>query len=253
MLARSLFALQRIVAPPPVRAAMTSRRMATTPKPIVVDAVGEHRSTLLFFHGLGDSGAGFLDVAEYLGTKLPHTRFVLPTAPTQPVSINMGAQMPSWYDIRGLSDRDLEDFEGLERSMATVHELIALERERVACENIAVGGFSQGGALSLYAAYQYAHGLAAVVALSAYLPLKDKWLRRIEPANAQTKAFIGHGMDDPMVAVDLAHRTKAVLEGANIPVEMHVYDGLPHSVCVEEIDELARFLGGALPGANSKL
>ena len=33
---------------------------------------------------------------------LPNTRFVLPTAPVQPVTLNGGMAMPSWYDIAGL-------------------------------------------------------------------------------------------------------------------------------------------------------
>ena len=28
-------------------------------------------------------------------------KFILPTAPTQPVTLNMGMAMPSWYDIIG--------------------------------------------------------------------------------------------------------------------------------------------------------
>ena len=33
--------------------------------------------------------------------KHPHTKFVLPTAPRQPVTINRGAIQFSWFDIEG--------------------------------------------------------------------------------------------------------------------------------------------------------
>lgn len=36
----------------------------------------------------------------------------LPTAPTQPVSLNGGMAMPSWYDIQGLGDRADEPCHG---------------------------------------------------------------------------------------------------------------------------------------------
>jgi Phospholipase/Carboxylesterase len=29
--------------------------------------------------------------------KMPYAKFILPTAPTQPVTMNMGMSMPSWY------------------------------------------------------------------------------------------------------------------------------------------------------------
>ena len=44
-------------------------------------------------------------VALQLCASLPWTRWVLPTAPMQPVTLNGGIEMPSWYDIEGLTDR----------------------------------------------------------------------------------------------------------------------------------------------------
>lgn len=59
-------------------------------------------ATLFFLHGLGDSSAGWQDVAEMLSQRpsLSHVRFVLPNAPIQPVTLNMGMPMPSWFDSR---------------------------------------------------------------------------------------------------------------------------------------------------------
>jgi hypothetical protein len=33
---------------------------------------------------------------------LPHLKVILPTAPTQPVTMNMGHPMPAWYDLVGM-------------------------------------------------------------------------------------------------------------------------------------------------------
>lgn len=59
-------------------------------------------ATLFFMHGLGDSSAGWSDVAQMLSQRpsLSHVRFVLPNAPIQPVTLNMGMPMPSWFDSR---------------------------------------------------------------------------------------------------------------------------------------------------------
>jgi pimeloyl-ACP methyl ester carboxylesterase len=52
-------------------------------------------ATLIFAHGLGDSGAGWYDVAQMLSARpnLRHVRFVLPNAPMQPVSLNFGQKV----------------------------------------------------------------------------------------------------------------------------------------------------------------
>lgn len=76
---------------------------------------GPATATLIFAHGLGDtgeqddgrrfvgldlnvnlsSGAGWYDVAQMLSRRpsLKHVRFVLPNAPVQPVSLNMGMKV----------------------------------------------------------------------------------------------------------------------------------------------------------------
>ena len=42
-------------------------------------------------HGLGDTAMGWLDTVRFaIAPRLPHVRFVLPTAPRQPVTVNGG-------------------------------------------------------------------------------------------------------------------------------------------------------------------
>ncbi|CAJ1363079.1 unnamed protein product, partial [Effrenium voratum] len=81
-------------------------------------------SCVVLLHGLGDTAEGWLGGAHHLAASLPETRFVLPTAPTQPVSLNGGMPMPSWYDIRGLGERSDEPCDGIEESRQRVEQLI---------------------------------------------------------------------------------------------------------------------------------
>ena len=57
-------------------------------------------ATVFLLHGLGDTAQGWFDVAKMLGRSqaLQHVRFVLPTAPMKPVTINMGMRMTAWFD-----------------------------------------------------------------------------------------------------------------------------------------------------------
>ena len=71
---------------------------------IVIQPSKPHTATVLFLHGLGDTGYGWQDAFEAIKHLLPYTKFILPSAPMQPVTLNMGMTMPSWFDIRSLND-----------------------------------------------------------------------------------------------------------------------------------------------------
>merc|ERR1712183_121000 len=100
---------------------------------------------MFLLHGLGDTAAGWADAAVHFSAHLPHVKFVLPTAPVQPVTLNGGMEMPSWYDIKGLGQRSEEPCHGLDESRQKVCRLIEEELTMgVAHRRIVLGGFSQG-------------------------------------------------------------------------------------------------------------
>ena len=106
---------------------------------------------LIIMHGLGDTADGFFDVANMWSRSLPHVKFILPTAPTTPVTMNMGMAMPSWYDIAGLDERTNEVCEGITESRERIRRILEEENEGgLPYSRMAVSGFSQGGALSLF-------------------------------------------------------------------------------------------------------
>ena len=58
--------------------------------------------------------------------------------------------MPAWYDITGFTLQSREDLAGLELSQLAIEKLIEHEiAQGIPPERIILGGFSQGGALSL--------------------------------------------------------------------------------------------------------
>ena len=99
-------------------------------------------------------------MARMLGRNqaLQHVRFVLPTAPTQPVTVNMGMSMTSWFDLYSLTDLEQgEDEAGMLSSVSSVMKLVEQETDgsapglnghRVPMSRIVLAGFSQGGAIA---------------------------------------------------------------------------------------------------------
>lgn len=86
--------------------------------------------------------------------------------------------MPSWFDIRHLDKLDNsenDDEQGMLETLKSVDELIQAEVDSGIPENrIVLGGFSQGGAISVLNMLTTKRKLAGVVALSTWVPLNHK-------------------------------------------------------------------------------
>jgi len=221
---------------------------------LIVPALKKHTSTVIVAHGLGDSGAGWKFLADEFRRKgkFPETKFIFPNAPNIPITINMGMRMPGWYDIADFSDlaNRSDDETGIVRSQKVFHNLIAEEiKNGIPTERIVLGGFSQGGAMSLMAGTTAPTKLGGIFGLSCYLLLKDK-LRSMIPAdspNKDTPIFMGHGDADQVVRHAWGKATAEQLSEWGWKVDFRTYRGLPHSADPEEIDDLEKYLSARIP------
>lgn len=57
------------------------------PTPLYFESKTKHTATVIILHGLGDTANGWSSFAPMLQMKLPHVKFVFPTAPTVSQSI----------------------------------------------------------------------------------------------------------------------------------------------------------------------
>eukprot|EP00585_Thalassiosira_rotula_P005416 CAMPEP_0196138026 /NCGR_PEP_ID=MMETSP0910-20130528/5816_1 /TAXON_ID=49265 /ORGANISM="Thalassiosira rotula, Strain GSO102" /LENGTH=282 /DNA_ID=CAMNT_0041398579 /DNA_START=57 /DNA_END=905 /DNA_ORIENTATION=- len=208
-------------------------------------------ATVIICHGLGDTSEGFYDVAQHLSSKLPHAKFVLPTAPTQKVTMNMGMAMPSWYDIVGLDKRSNEFCKGIEESQSRLIKLVQNEIDvGISHNRIVLAGFSQGGALSLYTGMQLDMPLAGIVVMSGYLPHESGF--KITAGLEGTPIWHGHGVVDPLVKMQAAMESEsAVKKMGATNYTLKPYAGLAHSVNPSEITDVLAFLERVLPPDDS--
>ena len=198
-------------------------------------------------HGLGDTNMGWLDVAGMWHQSLPHVKFILPNAPTAPVTLNGGMQMPSWFDIASLDELTGQQYTGLDGAAKVVESLI---QEEVAAgiphDRIVVGGFSQGGALSLFAGLQYPARLAGICVLSGWLAGEDKF--SLAPEAVDTPVGHFHGVVDPVVRIEYGRESmRRVREQGIQNYHMKEYPDLPHSASMEEIEDVTAWLKDKLP------
>lgn len=203
--------------------------------------------SVIWLHGLGADGHDFEPIVPELG--LPSdkpVRFIFPHAPMRPITINNGMVMRGWYDIYdvplNMDESREQDRQGLEESAAIVRELIDQENNRgIPTENIILAGFSQGGAIALFAGLRLQQKLAGIIALSTYLPDHTTTETERAQANVATPIFIGHGTDDPIVPIRFGKLSEEILTGLGYAVSWHSYP-MPHSVHPIEIRNIGEFI-----------
>lgn len=205
------------------------------------------RASVIWLHGLGANGYDFLPIVEELqGAHLPATRFIFPHAPEQPVTLNNGHIMPSWYDITGLYQGAPEDAAGLYESMRYVESLITQEIARgIAPRYIVLAGFSQGGNVALNCALRYPEPLAGALILSSYLGIKEQLATQASAANRALPIFMAHGTQDDIVPLALAKASRETLLNLGYAVAWHRYP-MAHTVCAAEVAAIGQWLGEVL-------
>lgn len=195
-------------------------------------------------------------IAGYLHTSsFGHVKFVLPNAPVSPVTLNGGMAMPSWYDITSLDERAGQPCTGIEDSKAAITALIEEEvANGIPLSRIVVGGFSQGGAMSLYAGLQYPATLAGVLVMSGYLPKSEGFA--VSDAAKRTPVAHFHGAADPTVKPEWARKSVELVKAAGVEeYTLTEYEGMGHSSSQEEIADVSAWLSRVLPpldGAGAK-
>ena len=205
------------------------------------------QASVIVLHGLGADGNDFVPVAQSLDLSLiGPVRFVFPSAPVMPVSLNGGYRMRAWYDIfPPTADADMlrrEDEPGLRASQALIQQLIDREAALgVPAHRVVLMGFSQGCAMTLMTGLRAPQRLAGLAGLSGYLPLAATTAAERSEANRQTPVFLAHGTEDPMVTIDRGEATRDALLALGQQVDWHTYP-MEHSVCPEEVDDLNRWL-----------
>ena len=205
--------------------------------------IGSENSThsIIWLHGLGADGHDFEPIVDEL--TLNHSvRFIFPHAPSMPVTVNNGFNMPAWYDIKSAQIDNLQDAAGIKKSQQSVLALIEREIGRgVKSSNIIIAGFSQGGAIALHTALRYEKPLAGIMGLSTYLPLVDTVKDEANKENHDTPILLAHGAHDPVIPFALAEKTNMTLNQFGYTTELYSYE-MEHSVCPEEIDMISDWI-----------
>lgn len=211
---------------------------------LIVEAQQPADACVIWLHGLGAGRTDFEPVAHMLQPQLPSVRFILPQAPDQPVTINGGMSMPSWYDILAISPgKRAINSEQLEASSEKLIRTIEAQRDSgIDPKRIFLAGFSQGGAVVLHAAFlRWQQPLGGVLALSTYAPTFED---ASKPAHSYPTLCM-HGRYDGVVPMPMGQAVHQQLTQWDIPATWQDYP-MQHEVCHEQIIEIGHWLHAQL-------
>jgi len=202
-------------------------------------AAGEPSGLLVLHHGRGADEHDLLGLADVLD---PGRRLHVVT-PRGPLTLP-GWPGHHWYVVERVGYPDHDSFHTAYGRLAELHDEL-WQRTGVAAERTVLGGFSMGSVMS------YALGLGAerpapagILAFSGFVPVVEGW----EPdlaARRDVRAFIAHGRNDPIMAIDFARRARELLEGASLDVAYYESD-VAHQIDPAHIPSAVEWLEATL-------
>lgn len=216
---------------------------------LTVSPVAKHTATVIFLHGLGDTGHGWKFLADTArsANRLANVKFIFPHARENPVTLNGGMPMPSWYDIKSL-DRlsdEVQDKSGILDSVSVLKDYISQEISAgIDSRRIVIGGFSQGCAVTLATSVLLDKKIGGFVGISGYLPIPQTLEGLTSDTNARTPYFMGHGTSDNVVDIKFGRMSRDLLKSTfkATNVTWKEYAGLGHGIDPQELDDVLDFL-----------
>ncbi len=197
--------------------------------------------SVIWLHGLGADGHDFEKLVPdlVLSESIP-LRFVFPHAPFQPVTINNGMVMRSWFDILSFDRTGRADRESFLKSCDSLRCLINNEIKRgIKEENIIIAGFSQGGAIAIHTALESNYKIAGLLALSTYLGLSD--ISTSSPCRKDLPIFMAHGSFDPVLKIEWGRESASKIIESGYTVEWHEYS-MEHTISQKEILDISKWI-----------
>jgi phospholipase/carboxylesterase len=185
-------------------------------------AAGEPEGLLVLHHGRGADEADLLSLGDVLD---PERRLHVAT-PRAPLTLP-GWPGYHWYVVPRVGYPDHDTFHAAYDALASFHDEL-WERTGVTPARTVLGGFSMGSVMS------YSLGLGAtrpapagILAFSGFVPVVEGWEPHLDDRQG-TRAFIAHGRNDPIMAVDFARQAHTLLEAGGLEVEYHESDAAHH-------------------------
>lgn len=211
--------------------------MTSTLELRVLDSPGveDDAPVIVLMHGRGADPSDLVGLRSALPDR---TALVLPRAPFAAAEWGYGPGW-AWYRYAGDDRPEAETFRAAQLALDQMLESLP-DTLGYRPGPIVVGGFSQGGTMSLARALRRPGEVAGVLNFSGFLP--DHPDVTVSPESVRgTKFFWGHGTADPAIPFALAERGRRALREADADLEAHDYP-MGHAISPDEMRHAAAWL-----------
>jgi phospholipase/carboxylesterase len=202
-------------------------------------ASGDPEGLLVLHHGRGTDESDLLGLADFLDPER-RLQVVTPRAPLQ----LPGSPGYHWYLVPRVGYPDPETFAAAREALAELHDGL-WEETGIGPGRTVLGGFSMGAVMSYATALSSDRpSVAGILAFSGFVPTVEGW----EPALADrtdTRAFVSHGRNDPVIGVEFAERAKSLLADGGLDVTYRESE-LGHQIDPAHLREASAWLGEVL-------
>ncbi|HUG39184.1 MAG TPA: dienelactone hydrolase family protein [Longimicrobiales bacterium] len=193
---------------------------------------------LVLMHGRGADPSDLAPLRRFFPAAVT---VVLARAPFEAARWGYGPGW-AWYLHDG---DDRPETKSFRRSQHELEALVHGMADIVGAEPgpVFLGGFSQGGTMSLGYALRRRGDVAGVINFSGFVP--DHPDIPLESDGAATPVFWGHGTADPAIPFTLAVRGRERLRAAALDLEARDY-AMGHGISPDELRDASRWLEGVL-------
>ncbi|HEX7049083.1 MAG TPA: alpha/beta hydrolase-fold protein [Longimicrobiales bacterium] len=203
----------------------------------VPSAAQDGTPVVVLLHGRGSDERDLLGLARYLPEDVA---LVTPRAPFPAAPWGYGPGW-AWYRFLGGDRPEPESFEAAQQALDTF--LVGLPSLLpFAPGPLALGGFSQGGTMSLAYALRNPGRVPLVLNFSGFLPDHPSVSATARTVEG-TRFFWGHGVADPAIPFALAREGRAALRAAGAELAAHDYP-IGHGIHPKELDDAVAWLRG---------
>jgi predicted esterase len=187
------------------------------------------RLAVVMIHGRGAAAEDMISLAREI--RILDVAYIAPQAPGN-----------TWYPYSFLAPIPQNE-PALSQALETVDGIVSsLARQGVGSERLALMGFSQGACLSLEYSARHARQYAAIIGLSGGLIGPPGTPRDYAGSFNSTPVFLGCSDIDSHIPLERVHETTDVFRRMGANVDERIYQGMGHTVNVDELKAVQALL-----------
>lgn len=208
---------------------------------VIPDGVQDGAPLVVLLHGRGSDRFDLAGLAPLIA---PGAIVVTPQAPHSGTPWGYGPGW-AWYRFMGRNRPESESFEASQEALGGFITEIRTKLP-VRTGPLVLGGFSQGGVMSMAYALRNPGAVPLVMNFSGFLADHPS-VRPTAESVPGTRFWWGHGTLDPQIPFDLAREGRGFLGAAGADLTARDY-AIGHGISPDEVRDAREWLEGGLAG-----